>query len=87
VWGRNKTGLSGRGAGIGGPPALGYVCRDAGPTSTSNQPKEAVRRHFPAAGERPLTGHLLMAVIRCPVCGAVKLEDGVDPDLPDSLRD
>jgi hypothetical protein len=36
----------------------------------------------------PLTGHLLVAVvIRCTVCGAVELEDGVDPDFPDSLRD
>src|SRR5215831_11197666 len=33
-------------------------------------------------------GHLLVAVaIGCTLCGAVELEDGVEADFPDSLRD
>jgi hypothetical protein len=35
----------------------------------------------------PLNGRLPLAVvIRCTLCGAVKLDDGVDADFPDSLR-
>src|SRR5262249_41507793 len=43
---------------------------------------------FLSVEEMPLAGHLGVAVvIRCPFGGAVELEDGVEADFPDSLRD
>jgi hypothetical protein len=42
----------------------------------------------PSVRKCPSTEHLLVAVvIRFTFCAAVELEDGTDPDLPDSLRD
>jgi hypothetical protein len=38
--------------------------------------------------EMALSGHLgVAAVIRCTFGGAVEIEDGVEADFPDSLRD
>ena len=42
----------------------------------------------PSVRKCPSTGYLpVVVVIRRTFCGAVELEDGVDADFPDSLRD